>query len=210
VHPDKRVVDSLKAFVDYRQILLVKDSIQKSDPRVQLDFGGIGQGYGADVIADFLRSRKILNFLVELGGEGIASGRNLKTNASWRIGVLDPHSTQEEQRFKAYVGLQNRSFTTSGNYFNYRIVKGRKYGHTIDPRTGYPVQHSLLSASVFAGDAATADAWATALMVAGVQEAKTLLNAHPELDALLIFSADTGSIQTYATPGIRDFISPDH
>jgi FAD:protein FMN transferase len=206
----KKIIDSLKSFVGYQKIRLTKDSVQKSDARVQLDFGGIGQGYGADVLAEFLRSKNISDFLVELGGEGVAAGSNLKKNSPWKIGILDPRSTQENQIVKAYVDLKNRSFTTSGNYFNYRIIEGRRYGHTLDPRTGYPVQHSLLSASVFAKDAATADAWATALMVAGVEKAILLLKRNREIDAFLIFSAAGAAYQIYATPGIEKLITIDH
>jgi FAD:protein FMN transferase len=204
--PDARRIDSLRAFVGYKKIRLSRDSIKKYDARVQLDFGGIGQGYGADVIARFLRSKGIVNFLVELGGEGVASGKNLRRNAYWKIGVLDPNSTRDNQYFKAYVSLNNRSFTTAGNYFNYREVNGIKYGHTIDPRTGSPVQHTLLSASVFAKDCATADAWDTAFMVLGLEASIALLKVHPDLEALLLFSAPDGKTGVYVTPGFTEFI----
>ena len=210
--PDKsfqqntHLIDSLRNFVGYRKIQLTKDSIKKTDARVQLDFGGIGQGYGADVVADFLRSKRISNFLVELGGEGLAQGKNLVKGEYWKIGILDPNSTPEEQFFKAYVTLHNKSFTTSGNYFNYREINGRKYGHTIDPATGYPVQHDLLSASVFAEDCATADAWATAMMVMGREKAIQFLESQKALDALLIFSTPGGKMETYITSGLKNFI----
>ena len=103
INPDSAQVDSIKTFVGFEKVRFTKDSISKSDPRVQLDFGGIGQGYGADVITDFLRSKGISNMLVELGGEGMAVGKNLKTGKSWEIGILDPNSTYENQFFKAYV-----------------------------------------------------------------------------------------------------------
>ena len=205
LQPDKKVIDSVRAFVSYQQIVLSRDSVKKLDPRVQLDFGGIGQGYGADVIADFLRSKRIVNFLVELGGEGLAYGKNLTKNDLWTIGILDPNSTRDNQFFKAYVSVSNRSFTTSGNYFNYREINGKKYGHTIDPRTGYPVDHDLLSVSVFAEDCAVADAWDTALLVMGYEKAVTLLEMNPNLDALLIYSTPEGEMKTYLTPGLKKF-----
>jgi thiamine biosynthesis lipoprotein len=204
--PNARMIDSLRQFVGYEKIRLGDDSIRKEDARVQLDFGGIGQGYGADVIASFLKSKGISDLLVELGGEGIAAGKNLAKNDHWKIGILNPNSTLTNQYFKAYVSLANRSFTTSGNYFNYREVDGKKYGHTVDPKTGYPVQHLLLSASVFAADCATADAWATALMVCGHEKAIALLASQPSLDALLIFSAPNGQLDTYTTPGLKNYI----
>ena len=142
INPDSAQIDSIKVFVGFEKVRFSKDSITKSDPNVQLDFGGIGQGYGADVIADFLQSKGIINMLVELGGEGIAMGENLKTNKPWEIGILDPNSTYENQFFKAYISLSNRSFTTSGNYFNYHIIDGKKYSHSIDPATGFPAQRA--------------------------------------------------------------------
>jgi thiamine biosynthesis lipoprotein len=204
--PDNARIDSLMAFVGFEKIQFNKDSVWKSDPHVQLDFGGIGQGYGADIITNYLKSKGIKNMLVELGGEGMACGINLKTKKPWELGILDPNSTNDNQFFKAYVSLSDRSYTTSGNYFNYREVNGRKYSHTIDPKTGFPAQHELLSASVFTQDCTTADAWGTALMVMGKDKAITLLKQHPEIDALLIYSTSEG-LGTFATDGIASSLT---
>lgn len=203
---DSLRVDSLKKFVGFEKIELTQDRVQKLDARTQLDFGGIGQGFGADVITDFLKSKGIVNMLVELGGEGMACGINLKTGKPWEIGILDPNSTRENLFFKAYASLSNKSFTTSGNYFNYKEVDGRKYSHTIDPVTGYPVQRKLLSASVFATNCTTADAWATAFMVMGHERAVELLKQQNRVEAVLIFSTDDGKTETYVTEGIAPFI----
>lgn len=201
--PDSVEIDSLLSFVGFENVHFSSDSIWKLDPRTQLDFGGIGQGYGADVITSFLRSKGIQNMFVELGGEGMACGMNLKSGQPWKIGILDPRSTHENQFFTAFIQLSNRSFTTSGNYFNYREVDGQKFSHTIDPETGYPANKAILSASVFAADCATADAWGTAFMVMGHEQAINILKSHPELDALLIYSTPSG-IATFATAGITD------
>jgi FAD:protein FMN transferase len=206
LNPDSAQVDSLKSFVGFDKIRFTRDSVIKSEPKVQLDFGGIGQGYGADVIADFLKSKGIDNMLVELGGEGMALGKNLKSGKSWEIGILDPNSTYENQFFKAYVSLSDKSFTTSGNYFNYREIDGKKYSHTIDPATGYPAHRAILSASVFTTDCITADAWGTALMVMGHEKAIALLKNHPELDVLLIYTNAEGKMETFITPGIKPFV----
>jgi thiamine biosynthesis lipoprotein len=203
---DSAQIDSIKTFVGFDKIRFGTDSILKSEPRVQLDFGGIGQGYGADVITGFLKSKGITNMLVELGGEGMAVGKNLKTNKPWEIGILDPNSTYENQFFKAYVALTDQSFTTSGNYFNYHEIDGKKYSHTIDPSTGYPAQRPILSASIFTTDCITADAWGTAIMVMGHEKAIEVLKEHPELDVLLIYSTPTGKMDTYITPGILPFV----
>jgi FAD:protein FMN transferase len=200
--PDSSKVDSIRNFIGFENIQFNQDSIWKLDPRSQLDFGGIGQGYGADVITDFLKSKGIKNMLVELGGEGMACGINLQSGKPWELGILDPNSIEQNQSFKAYVSLKDKSFTTSGNYFNYRVVDGKKYSHTIDPQTGHPAVREILSASVFAADCSTADAWGTAFMVMGHEKAIELLKQHPELEAFLIFTTPEGMQQTYATPGI--------
>ena len=116
------------------------------------------------------------------------------------------NSTRGNMFYKAYVSLTNKSFTTSGNYFNYREIDGKKYSHTIDPATGFPAQRAILSASVFAEDCVTADVWGTAFMVMGHEKAIELLEKHPELDALLIYSSADGNMQTYITPGIEPFV----
>ncbi len=199
--PDSTKIDSIKTFVGFEKIQFNQDSVWKLDSRTQLDFGGIGQGYGADVVTDFLKGKGIKNMLVELGGEGMAIGTNIQTGKRWELGILDPNSTEMEQYSKAYVSLQDKSFTTSGNYFNYRIVDGKKYSHTMDPKTGYPAMREILSASVFANDCTTADAWGTAIMSMGHIKAIELLKQHPELDAFLIYSTKEG-MATYATPTI--------
>jgi FAD:protein FMN transferase len=204
--PTKFQIDSIKSFVGFEKILFNKDSVWKTHSRAQLDFGGIGQGYGADVITDFLKAKGIKNMLVELGGEGMARGTNLKSGKPWELGILDPNSTHENQFFKAYIKLTDKSFTTSGNYFNYRIVGGKKYSHTIDPQTGYQAERAILSSSVFANDASTADAWATAFMVMGHEKAIETLKSHPELEAFFIYTASDGKTETFTTKGIQSSI----
>ena len=203
---DSAKVDSIKTFVGFDRIRFTKDSVLKSEPNIQLDFGGIGQGYGADVVTDFLRSKGVTNMLVELGGEGMALGKNLKSGKPWEIGILDPNSSRENQFFKAYASLTDKSFTTSGNYFNFRIIDGKKYSHTLDPKTGYPAQRAILSASVFTTDCITADAWGTAIMSMGHEKAIEVLKNHPEIDVLLFYTTPNGKMETYMTPGIRPVI----
>lgn len=204
--PTKSQIDSIKLFIGFERVNFNTDSIWKANSKVQLDFGGIGQGYGADVMTDFLKGKGIKNMLVELGGEGMACGINLKSGKPWELGILDPNSKQDSLFFTAYVKLSDRSFTTSGNYFNYRIIDGKKYSHTIDPQTGYQAERAILSSSVFAADASTADAWATAFMVMGHEKAIELLKQHPELDAFFVYTSPVGTIETYYTQGLKDDI----
>jgi len=195
-------VDSLLSFVGFEKIGFNADSVWKYDHRVQLDFGGIGQGYGADVITSFLKHKGITDMLVEIGGEGMACGINRQTGKPWQIGILDPNSTRTNQFFKAYVYLQDESFTTSGGYFNYREIGGKKYTHSIDPKSGYPVNNPLLSVSVFTRDATTADGWATALLVMGPDRARKFLDEHPDMQAILMYTTHTGGMEVYVTPGL--------
>jgi thiamine biosynthesis lipoprotein len=204
---DSAKLDSLKKFVGFEKVTFTPDSIFKKDYRTQLDFGGIGQGYGADVITNFLKSKGIKNMLVELGGEGMAIGINLEKGTEWEIGILDPTSDQAHQFLKAAVKVKDRSFTTSGSYLNYREINGVKYSHIIDPVSGYPINHHLLSVSIFAMDATAADAWDTALMVMGVEKSIALLEKHPELDGFLIYSDDAGNLKTYISTGIKQSVT---
>lgn len=210
--PTREKIDSLKKFVGYDHITLRGKEAHKDHPNVQLDFGGIGQGYGIDVISNFLKAQGIRNFLVELGGEGFAYGKNLKTNTSWRIGIVNPLSPREEPELIGYAFVENGAFTTSGNYLNYRIIDGKKYGHTISPFTGFPIQQDLISVSVFSADCATADAWDTAFMVAGREKSIELLKANPHLAAILI-SQTHDKLNFFVSDTIRDKVfleSHDH
>lgn len=202
--PDTAEVERVKAFVGFKKLNFDEDSLWKMDSRVQLDFSGIGQGYGADVVTDFLKSKNIENALVEIGGEGMAIGKNIFNGEFWRLGIVDP---LQPASFKGYVNLQNKSFSTSGNYFNYREVNGRRYSHTLDPYTGYPTERAILSASVFSNDCTSADAWATAIMCMGHERAIELLKSQPGIGVCLFYSTDSGEVGTYVSENMKPFIS---
>ncbi|BDC98193.1 FAD:protein FMN transferase [Persicobacter psychrovividus] len=197
-------VDSLKALVDFKSISFDSLAAQKSRPEVQLDFSALAKGYGVDVVTDYIRAQGIDNIMVEIGGEVDCYGISDK-NQAWVIGIDEPLTADElkargggRQLFAA-IQVQDRGMATSGNYRNYYIENGKKYAHTIDPKSGYPVQHSILSATVLAPNCMIADAYATAFMVMGVEKAKTVLQQHPELDAYLIYSDENGKLKVYAT-----------
>jgi thiamine biosynthesis lipoprotein len=202
--PDTLEVEKVKAYVGFEKLSFNQDSIWKNDPRVQLDFSGIGQGYGADVIANFLKSKGVMNALVEVGGEGMALGKNLQTDKPWALGLVNP---LQPETFIGYINLENKSFSTSGNYFNYRVVDGRRYSHTIDPTTGYPTNKAILSASVFTDDCTSADAWATAIMSMGHEKAIELLKSQPTVGVCLIFSTESGGVERFVSENVAPFIS---
>lgn len=203
--PDSSKIDSIMEFVGFEKIQFNRDSIWKNDVRVQLDFSAIAKGYGVDVVADYLKSMGVTDWFIEIGGEISAFGKNQKLDKTWEASILDPASTYESLINKAYVKLENKAMATSGNYFNFYEENGKKYSHTINPSSGYTIQHELLSASVFANDCMTADAWATAFMVMGKDEAIKKLEQIGELDALLIYSTKNG-IETFVTEGIKPMV----
>ena len=174
--------------------------------RHQLDFSAIAKGYGCDVVARLLESRGIQNYMVEIGGEVVVKGRNAK-GQDWHIGITKPtdDSLSVEGEMQIVLAITDRAMATSGNYRNFYYQGGRKYAHTIDPRTGYPVQHSLLSATVFADNCATADAYATSFMVLGLQGAQAVLQRHPELMAYLIYSDEDGQLAVWASPALSAY-----
>ena len=174
--------------------------------RNQMDFSAIAKGYGCDVVARLLESHGIHNYMVEIGGEVVVSGKNAKGD-DWHIGITKPteDSLNVEGEMQTVLSITDHAMATSGNYRNFYYQGGRKYAHTIDPRTGYPVQHSLLSATVLAENCATADAYATSFMVLGVEGAKAVLARHPELMAYLIYTDKKGQLATWASPALSDF-----
>ena len=199
--PDSAAVDSLRSLVGWQRISLSDDGLlQRDDPRIVLDCSAVAKGFGVDVVADYLRSHGIENFMVEIGGEVVVSGTNPK-GQPWHVGINspvdDPESTSAE--LDTVLTLSNCAMATSGNYRNfYTTEDGRRVAHTIDPTTGYPVQHSILSATVLAPTCAEADAFATAFMVMGLERAKCVLQQHPELSVYLICDS-LGQNRVYST-----------
>ena len=204
--PTDRQVDSLLHLVNFDSVFFDSIAVCKMMKGMQLDFNAIAQGYSVDVVANYLKEKGIRHMFVEIGGEAYAQGHN-EQGQPWRIGVNTPSEDKEEQqKLQAIVSLKNQAIATSGNYRNYYEKDGVKYSHTISPVTGRPVRHSLLSASVFAPDCITADAYATAFMVMGVEEAKKLLAQEKGLDAYFIYSDEQGAIKTWASEGIEEQI----
>lgn len=204
VEPTQQVLDSIRALVGYQKVKLEGNYIKKQDPRIMLDCSAIAKGYGSDIVARYLKQKGIDNFMVEIGGEIVTSGQNDKKE-DWRIGVNKPtdDSLNTNQALQAVLGVSNMAMATSGNYRNFYYKNGKKYAHTIDPATGYPVQHSILSATVLAKDCATADAYATSFMVLGMDGAKKILAKHPELMAYLIYSDAKGNNQIWFSPSMK-------
>lgn len=200
-------IDSILKFVGYNKVKLVNDIIIKDDSRIKIDMNAIAQGYAVDVVAGFFDTKDTKNYLVEIGGEVRTKGLSPSSEA-WKIGIDKPidNNNSPGENLQAIIHLNNRSLATSGNYRKFYEKDGIKYSHTINPKTGSPVNHSLLSATVIAEDCMTADAFATAFMVIGLEKSIELIDQHPELEAYFVYSDKEGILKIKSTPGIDDIL----
>lgn len=203
---DENSLDSLMQMVGWDKVkITAKGTIAKENLGIYFDFNAIAKGYGIDRIGVFLEQQNLNDYLIELGGELKAKGKNLSKNTSWNVGIEAVNSSVLDRKAVASVSLDNASMAGSGNYRKYRIDErtGKKYVHTINPLTGAAEELDILSANVIAPTCAEADAWATAFMAMGIEKSKKLLASHPELDAYLTW--DGGA---YATKGFKDLMTP--
>ena len=200
---DSITVDSLLQYVGYKSVELTDNKVIKQHPQTMLDCSAIAKGYGCDRVARMLESYGVKDYMVEIGGEVVSKGKNNKSK-QWSIGISKPTDDKSGtiNELQEILHISGKSVATSGNYRNYRYEDGRKLSHTIDPRTGYPVAHTLLSATVIANDCATADAYATAFMVIGIEKAIEICK-QKEIDAYFIYSTPEGGISTRETDGIK-------
>ena len=205
--PTDAQIDSILAFVGLNKVGLADGRLLKSDPRVQLDFSSIAKGLACDEIGRMLQRHGVSHYMVEIGGEIACMGNN-RQGQPWRVGITkpveDPMGTTGE--VQSIVKITDKAMATSGNYRNFYYKDGKRYAHTIDPKTGYPVQHNILSATVFAKSCAVADAYATSFMVMGMEKAQQLLEQHPELMAYLIYSDEDGKNAVWYSPSLENKI----
>lgn len=207
-------VDSILAFISFQSeklhsIRFNGSSIEltKKHLSFQLDFNAIAQGLSVDVVDDFLKTKGYKNYYIEIGGELIVRGHN-REGENWKIGVDAPKENLDERELNAVLSVSNKAIATSGNYRKFYEVDGVKYAHTLDPTTGFPVQHSLLSVTVIANDAARADAYATAFMVMGADKTLAFVKSHPkeQLEVYLLYANDQGEILSRMSDGFSKFI----
>ncbi len=198
------LIQEIKKHVDFTRVNLDGNQIVKADTAMMLDFSAIAKGYGVDVVGNYLESLNIHDYMVEIGGEIRLGGQNPK-GEKWNIGIVkpDPDPTGTNNNLEEVLNITDIAMATSGNYRNFYEKGNKRYAHTIDPRTGYPIQHSLLSATVLASDCATADAYATAFMVLGMEKAKKVLELHPELKAYFIYTGKDGKYATWHTDNLK-------
>ena len=202
-------IDSLRAFVGYDKLFYEGNRLNKRDSRVTIDCGAVAKGYGVDCVARLLSSKGCTNYMVEIGGEVVVKGKNAK-GKKWTIGINKPvdDSTKTVSEVQSILHVSDCGIATSGNYRNFYYVDGRKVSHTIDPKTGQPVQHSLLSATVLTPSCAKSDALATSFMVMGLDRAKAFLAKHKDVQAYFIFADGQGKYNVWMTEGMQKFTEP--
>jgi len=207
--PSDKVVDSLMQFVGYHKISYNGKTIQKEDSRIMLDCSAIAKGYGVDMVAELLQDKGIQNYMVEIGGEIATRGISAK-RLPWKIGVTKPtdDTLAISNELQTILNVTDKSMATSGNYRNFYYKGGRRYAHTIDPKSGRPVQHNILSATVLTDRCAVADAYATSFMVMGLEGAKAILEKHPDFMAYLIYD-DHGKTGVWYSPSLKEKIQED-
>lgn len=203
---DSARIAQLLPLVDFNNIIFDEKQVKKTKAGVYLDFSANAKGYGVDVLAEFLLKKGIANLLVEIGGELVARGVNDKGEL-WKVGVSRPEEEGRAEDLFSVIALNDKAMATSGNYRNYYEEGGMKISHTIDPTTGRPVRHGLLSATVIADDCMTADALATALMVMGTEKAKELQEKHGGFEIFLIYNDGAGNLRSFVSEGLKAYLS---
>lgn len=205
---DTSKIDSVLNHVDYKKIAIKENKIKKKDSLVSIDLNAIAQGYAVDILSNFLNSKNIKNYLVEIGGEIKTKGLN-EYNSKWIIGIdkpVDDNKVKGHKGLQAKIAISDAALATSGNYRNFYIKNGKKYSHTINPETGYPVRHNLLSASIISKSCMEADAFATACMVMGIEKSIKLCDSLENIEGYFIFQNKRNEIEAYYTEGFKKYI----
>ncbi len=202
------LIQNLLGKVGYQKVKLSWNRIIKKNPDIMLDASAIAKGLAVDLVARYLRFHGCRNYMVEIGGEVSARGVN-QHNRIWRVGITKPTEDNPylDQNLQDVVALSGKALATSGNYRNYYTEGDKKYAHTIDPKTGYPVEHTLLSATVLANDCMTADGYATAFLVLGVEKSMEIINKTRGLEAYLIYSGDQGEYKVACSKGFEKYLT---
>lgn len=201
-----QLIDSLKQLVDYQNISIEEGKVVKANPAMTLDFNAIAQGYTSDLIASFLDSRGIKNYLVDTGGEIMARGE--KPNGQpWIVGIEKPADNWDsEQVVHTRIALRDKGLVTSGSTRKYVERNGKRYSHCIDPKTGYPVEHNVLSVTVLAENSVWADALASICMVMGMEKSLPLIESMNGVEAYYIYVNEQNALETFATDGFAKLV----
>ncbi|NSW45411.1 MAG: FAD:protein FMN transferase [Bacteroidales bacterium] len=204
---NSQTIDSLLQYVGMHKVHLKENKIIKDYPQIQFDVNAIAQGYTVDKLAMLLESKKIKNYMVEVGGEVKVKGVN-PNGEKWKVGVDKPieNSDETNRELQTILSITDISLATSGSYRKFVELNGTKYSHTINPHTGYPTHHHLLSATILSKSCTDADALATAIMVMGLEKGKQFILEN-KLSAFLIYSEDSGKLKTWMTNDLKNNIA---
>jgi len=201
---DENMLTDLMKTVGYEKLTIQDSLVVKSDPNTQIDFNAIAQGFTVDLIGEHLQKLGVTNYMIEIGGELKCHGLNADGEL-WRIGIDKPSENIQQDRFQAIIEVTDKAVASSGNYRKFKVDEetGMKYAHTINPKTGKPIQTNLLSVTIVSESCMQADALATACMIMGVEKSIEFINSKPELDAMLIYSDPKGEWLKHQTKGFK-------
>lgn len=202
--PTNELIQKTLNKIGVENILIKNNLLVKLKPHIELDFSAIAKGYGVDKVSELLILKNMNNFMVEIGGEVYCSGKN--NNNDWAIGLQNPFSELGNENILKVINLNDKAMATSGNYRNYFEINGQKYSHTINPKTGFPVTHNIVSVTVVANDCSSADAYATALMVMEKNEGIELINSINGIEAVVIFG-ENEDFKLLKSEGIDEIMS---
>ena len=202
---DSLALDSMMKFVGFNKVKLTSENkIEKLYPEIYIDFNAVAKGYGIDLIGSYLDSKGVGNYLIELGGEILAKGKNVEKNKSWLVGIENVNLN--DKSFSSIIALENIAMATSGNYRKFRIdsLTGKKFVHTLNPITGSAAKSDITSATVLAPTCALADAYATAFMALGLKKSKAILKNINEIDVYFTYNNQNNEEQVFATEGLKN------
>ena len=202
---DSLALDSMMKFVGFNKVKLTPENkIEKLYPEIYIDFNAVAKGYGIDLIGSYLDSKGVGNYLIELGGEILAKGKNVEKNKSWLVGIENVNLN--DKSFSSIIALENIAMATSGNYRKFRIdsLTGKKYVHTLNPITGSAAKSDITSATVLAPTCALADAYATAFMALGLENSKAILKNIDKIDVYFTYNDQNNEEQVFATEGLKN------
>ena len=205
--PSSEKVDSLLQYVGMDKVKIEGEKLVKAVEGIQMDASSIAKGLGVDLVADFFESKEIYDYMVEIGGEVRVKGQSDKSRP-WHIGIDKPidDETASRRELQFVLEMGEGALATSGNYRRFYVVDGKKYSHTINPKTGYPVQQDILGASVYAPTCMEADAYATAFMVLGTERAKEIVEANPRVEACFIYQNEQGEREVWVSEKMKTLI----
>ena len=204
---DSLALDSMMKFVGFNKVKLTSENkIEKLYPEIYIDFNAVAKGYGIDLIGSYLDSKGVGNYLIELGGEILAKGKNIEKNKSWLVGIENVNLSLDDKSYSSIIALENIAMATSGNYRKFRIdsLTGKKFVHTLNPITGSAAKSDITSATVLAPTCALADAYATAFMALGLEKSKAILKNINEIDVYFTYNDQNNEEQVFATEGLKN------